>query len=137
MSGLTCCILPLSNCWGQPYDGAANMMGHLRDVATRIQEEQPSAIKVHCLAQCLNLGLQSVSRKCQPIRKALDVTMELTKLILYSPKFPQIFQQCKQELSPEGTGLRPLCPTRWTVRTEAINALIRNYPAIAQALKQI
>ena len=134
---LICCILPLSNCRGQSYDGASNMMGHLRGVATRIQEEQPSAIKVHCLAHCLNLCLQSVSRKCQPIRNALDVTMELSKLILYSPKRYRIFQQCKQELSPEGTGLRPLCPTRWTVRTEALNSLIRNYSAMAQALQQI
>ena len=120
------CILPLSNCRGQSYDGAANMMGHLRGVATTIQEEQPSAIKVHCLAHCLNLCLQSVSRKCQPIRNALDVTMELSELILYSPKCSQIFQHCKQELSPEGTRLHPLCPTRWTVRTEALNSLSRH-----------
>ena len=130
------CILPLSYCRGQSYDGATNMMGHLRGVARRI-EGQPSAIKVHCLAHCLNLCLQSVSRKCQPIQNALDVTIELSKLILYSPKRTQIFQQFKQEVSPEGTGLHPLCPTRWTVRTEALNSFIRNYSAIAQALQQI
>lgn len=84
--GLVCCILPLSNCQGQAYDGASNMMGHLRKVATTLQNEQLSAIQVHCLAHCLNLCLQDVARKCQPIRIALDVTMELSKLILYSPK---------------------------------------------------
>ena len=57
------CILPLSNCRGQSYDGASNMMGHLRGVATRIEEQQPSAIKVHFLAHCLKLCLQSVARK--------------------------------------------------------------------------
>ena len=36
------------------------MMGHLTGVATRI-EEQPSVIKVHCLAHCLNLCLEKVS----------------------------------------------------------------------------
>ena len=51
------CILPLNNGRGQAYDGSSNMMGHLRGVATRIQEEQPSALKVHCLAHCLNLCL--------------------------------------------------------------------------------
>ena len=131
------CILPLSNCRGQAYDGAANMMGHLRGVATVIENEHPSAIKVHCFAHCLNLCLQDAAKKCQPVRNALDVTMELSKLILYSPKRTLIFQSCKQALSPEGTGLRPLCPTRWTVRTEAINAVLKNYAAIVQALEQI
>ena len=41
---LICCILPLSNCREQAYDGAANMMGHLRGVATVIENEHPSAI---------------------------------------------------------------------------------------------
>ena len=36
-----------------------------------------------------------------------------------------------------GTGLRPLCPTRWTVRNEAINVVLSNYPALIEALNQI
>ena len=38
------CILLLSNCRGQAYDGAANMMGHIRGVATVIENEHPSVI---------------------------------------------------------------------------------------------
>jgi len=63
--------------------------------------------------------------------------MELSQLIRYSPKRSLVFQQCKEELSPEGTGLRPLCPTRWTVRTGAFNAVLKNYAAILQALQEI
>ena len=99
------------------------MMGHLSGVAQQIQSEQPAAIKVHCLAYSLNLCLQDASKKCQPIRNALDNIMELSQLIRFSPKRALVFQQCKQELSIGGVGLRPLCPTRWTVRTEAINAV--------------
>ena len=108
------CILPLSNCRGQAYDGASNMMGHLRGVATQLECEEPSALRVHCFAHCLNLCLQDVAKKCQPIRNALDNVMELSQLIRYSPKRSLVFKQCKEELSPEGTGLRPLCLTRWT-----------------------
>ena len=129
------CILPLELCRGQAYDGAANMMGHLSGVAKQLQDEQPAAIKVHCLAHSLNLCLQETAKKCQPIRTALENTMELCKLIRYSPKRTNLLQECKQELSIGGTGLRPLCPTRWTVRTGAINAVIKNYPAILQALQ--
>ena len=127
------CILPLDLCRDQAYDGAANMMGHLSGVAK--QDEQPAAIKVHCLAHSLNLCLQDTAEKCQLIRTALDNTMELCKLIRYSPKRTLLLQECKQELSIGGTGLRPLCPTRWTVRTGAINAVLKNYPTLLQALQ--
>ena len=51
------CILPLSNCRGQAYDGVSNMMGYLRGVATQILKIEPKAIKVHCFAHCLNQKL--------------------------------------------------------------------------------
>ena len=49
------CTLPLSQCRGQAYDGASNMMGHLNGVARQFQKEEPRAISVHCLVHCLNL----------------------------------------------------------------------------------
>lgn len=111
---LICCILPLSNCWGESYDGAFNMMGYLRGMATTLQKED--TFSNLCPLPCLlfkSLPTGCIT-KSQPIRNALDVTMELSKLILYSPKLTLV---CKQEMSIEGTGLRPLCPTRWTIRT--------------------
>ena len=131
------CILPLSNCRGQAYDGASNMMGHLHGVATQILASEPTAIKVHCFAHCLNLCLQDVTRNCQPIRAALDLVMEISQLIMYSPKRSLVFDQCKNDLTPQHTGLRPLCPTRWTVRTSAIDAILKNYPALLEALETI
>lgn len=131
------CALPLAQCRGQGYDGASNMMGHLRGVATQIKAEEAAAISVHCLAHCLNLCLQDTAKKCVPVRIALDIVMEISKLIRYSPKRTLVFEQCKQDLSIPGTSLRPLCPTRWTVRTVAIDAVLRNYPALLEALETI
>ena len=131
------CALPLSQCRGQAYDGAANMMGHLKGVATQIKKDEPRAISVHCFAHCLNLCLQDVTKKTSSVRSALDLIWEISKLIQYSPKRTAIFEQCKKDLALAGTGLRPLCPTRWTVRTEAINAVLRNYPALLEALNQV
>ena len=131
------CILPLSNCRGQAYDGASNMMGHLHGVATQILAIEPRAIKVHCFAHCLNLCLQDATRKCQPIKAALDLAMEISQLIIYSPKRSLVFEQCKNDLTPDRKGLRPLCPTRWTVRTSAIDAILKNYQALLEALETI
>ena len=131
------CILPLSNCRGQGYDGASNMMGHLHGVATQILAIEPTAIKVHCFAHCLNLCLQDVTRKCRPIKAALDLVMEISHLIINSPKRSLVFDQCKNDLTPEHAGLRPLCPTRWTVRTCAIDATLKNYQTLLEALETI
>ena len=56
---LICCSLPLFFCRGQTYDGASNMQGCRKGVATR---ESPSALLVHCFAHKLNLCLQDVGR---------------------------------------------------------------------------
>ena len=63
--------------------------------------------------------------------------MEISQLILYSPKRSLVFEQCKNDLNPQHTGLRPLCPTRWTVRTSAIDAILKNYPALLDSLETI
>ena len=87
------CNLPLSMCHGQAYDGAANMSRLISGVATKILQEEPAALHVHCLAHCLNLCLQDVARQFQPIRDVLDLCIESGKLILLSPKRMQLFNQ--------------------------------------------
>ena len=67
------CTLPLEKCRGQAYDGAANMSGCIRGVATLVKEIQPAAIHVHCLAHSLNLCLQDTARVCLSIREALHL----------------------------------------------------------------
>lgn len=49
---------------------------------------------------------------------------------------PLLFQQSKEDLSIEGTGLRPLCPT-WRVRTAATTAVLKTYSALLQLMQTI
>ena len=112
--------------------------GHLRGVATQLESDHPAALKVHCLARTLNLCLQGAAKKCQPCSwKCMDIVMEVLKLILYSTKHSLVFSECKKEFTPGGTGLQPLCPTQWTVRTRANSAFLRNYAALLQAVNKI
>ena len=67
---------------GQAYDGASNLSGHLIEVAAKILRDVPSALFVDCLEHCMNLTLQAFGHQCGPVRDALDLIMELTKLIL-------------------------------------------------------
>ena len=129
--------LPLSQCVGQAYDGASNMAGHLSGVAKRIQDEEPRALFVHCMAHCLNLCLQECAFSCHCVREALALTSELASLIRASPKRLGLFERIQNDLAPNSPGLKPLCPTRWTVRTAALNAVIKNYTVISCELETI
>ena len=131
------CNLPLSLCRGQAYDGAANMQGKRKGVATRIRNEQPAAVPVHCFAHCLNLCLQDASRKLVYLRDALDTVREISNLIRYSPKRLDLFStklQCSEE---GGVSLKPLCPTRWTARTGAIDAILKDYDLLLETLEEV
>ena len=134
---LTRLNLPIRNCRGQAYDGASNMQGNIKGVATRVQEVEPSAIHVHCLAHCLNLCLQDVAKQCSLVRDALDIFNEILKLIKNSPKRSEVFKSIKAAECPDTPQLRKLCPTRWTMRTASIDSILKNYAALISALEEI
>ena len=49
--------LSISNCRGQCYDGAINMSGVRRGVATQLLTEEPHALYNHCYGHALNLAI--------------------------------------------------------------------------------
>ena len=129
--------LQLTQCRGQAYDAAANMAGRLNGVAMRLQSEQNSILFVHCMAHCLNLCLQDCAHNCSCVRTALGVTSDLANFIRASPKRLALFNKLKNEISFDTPGLKPLCPTRWTVHTGALEAVIKNYAVIIAELEII
>ncbi len=112
--------LPLGQCRGPAYDGASNMSGHISGVAARLQKDEPTTIYVHCFGHSLNLCLQTLARHVLPIREALELAKELGIFIDLSPKRSHMFE--KQQLTPEAPSIRMLCPTRWTVHAQALEA---------------
>lgn len=130
------CNLPVALCRGQAYDGAANMQGRRSGVATRFLEDQPAAIPVHCCAHSLNLCLQDAGRKLTCLRDALELCREIINLIQFSPKRLHLFSSNLQS-SGSGTTLKPLCPTRWTARTAAIDAVLKDYILLMETLEEV
>ena len=109
---------------GQCYDGASNMTGVRRGVATLLQREQPIAYFTHCYGYSLNLAVSDTIKKCVSMKKALDTTHEITKLVKYFPRRQNIFNRLKDEISPGTVGVRVLCPTRWTVHADSMLSII-------------
>ena len=54
-----------------------------------------------------------------------------------SPKRLAIFQHLQKESSPSLPSIKPLCPTRWTVRTSAVDSVLKNYLVLMEALEKI
>lgn len=113
------------------------MSGRLRRVAAWFKAEEASALHVHCLAHCLNLCLQDASQMCSSICDALELVMDIVKIIKFLPKRTTLFDKIKSQLFPESHNLKPLCPTRWTVRTAAISAVLENYEALISTIEEV
>ncbi len=66
------------------------------------------------------------------MKRALDITNEITKLVKFSPRRDNLFNKLKNEMSPGNPGIRVLCPTRWTVRAESMDSIVRNYSVLQE-----
>ena len=75
--------LPLSKVRGQCYNGASNMSGRRSGVAKRIMDEQPLAFYMHCYGHSLNLAVSDMIKNSSTMKKVLDITHEITKLVKY------------------------------------------------------
>ena len=126
--------LKLENCRGQCYDGASNMKGCWKGVATQILTEEPCAIYTHCYGHSLNLACQDAIRNIKVLQNTLSVAFEMSKLLKYSSKHNAIYQSLENELAPSEPGFRTLCPTRWTVRAASLASIRANYSVLQNSL---
>ena len=119
--------LPINQCRGQCYDGAANMAGSRNGVATQISRMEERAVFTHCYGHALNLAVADVLKECSSVRDVLDTVGEISRLLKFSPKRDSQFEKLKDSISPETSGFRTLCPTRWTVRATSLLSVMENF----------
>lgn len=128
--------LKMTQCRGQYYDSASNMTGSKHGVATQLQAEESRAVLTHCYGHSLNLAIGDTMKQSKVCRDALDTAFEISKLIRFSPKRNAAFDRIKVENSADDevpdVGIRAFCPTRWTVRGDAIQSIIDNYFVLQQ-----
>ncbi len=81
-------------------------------------------------------------KKDELLSNCIEFILQLVQLIKFSPKrllFQNIQQQIRfgDDSAAVPSSLRPLCPTRWTVRHSAIDEVLNNYKAFMSCLQQI
>ena len=113
------------------------MCGSRSGASTQICAEEPRAIFVHCYGHALNLAASDTVKRNKILRDTLDTTLEISKLLKFSPRREAIFDKIKAEVSPEGAGFRTLCPTRWTVRAASLASVIANYKVIQAVWEEV
>ncbi|KAF0307093.1 Zinc finger MYM-type protein 1 [Amphibalanus amphitrite] len=129
--------LPLTHLRGLAFDGAANMAGCVRGVQAILREKTTKALFVHCGAHCVNLAAKESCDVSTMLRNALYTINEVGRLFAESLKFREKFAElcvCENE-SPKK--LRPLCPTRWTVRLQAVDAALDRYDEVLSTVEEL
>jgi hypothetical protein len=125
---LLCRQLNLDDCRRQCYDGASNMSGRFSGARARICAQNPKAFYVHCCNHSLNLALEDSSQAIAVVRDTLQYVHDLNVIVRSSPKRLTTFEKIRKDMQTEqevtsrsSTSLRPVCPTRWSLRMSSVN----------------
>ena len=120
------------------------MSGQFAGTAQLIKEKCPNAHYVHCLAHCVNLAAGDACKGSVLIRDAVDFTHKLVGYIRVSGRRRDLFQSIQDDSeittntnAPVRSALRPLCPTRWTVRGESLRSVLLNYSILLATLQEL
>ncbi|XP_054283575.1 zinc finger MYM-type protein 1-like [Macrosteles quadrilineatus] len=132
--------LNIDNCRGQCYDGAGNMKGHMKGTQVRISKIEPRATYIHCFNHALNLAVIDATGAVPEFGNVLQNVHELGKYFNKSAKRTDIMLHHKSDDNlalTKNTKLKPLCPTRWTVRLKSLQAVNSQYETVLSALESI
>ena len=136
------CSLNLTDCRGQTYDGASNMMRTRLGVSTIITEEQPKAIATHCQGHSLSLAVKSLTKECQILQDTMGTAGEICVLVKYSPKREKLLGKLSEniegtlETDQQASRLDKLSVTKWTIRANCFKKIIENYHSVMALWKE-
>lgn len=91
---------------------------------------------MHCGAHCVNLITNQACSASLFVRDSLQWFHELGTLSNQSGKFKGLL--ARQTISEGQTKtVKPLCPTRWTVRGQAVDTVLSQYEAVLSTLEEM
>ena len=94
--------LRLENIIAVCFDGAANMSGIRKGIATRMKECSPLGIYVNCYGHILNLALQDTMTEIETLRNALGTIQSLYNFLHGSTKRHALFKDitvCEEDVA--------------------------------------
>ena len=116
------------------FDGAANMSGIRKGLATRMKECSPLGIYVHCCGHLLNLAFQDTMTEIETLRNALGTIQSLYNFVHGSTKRHALFKAIEVHEEDVTLTLKSLSTTRWSCRLAAVRTVLEQVPRIMEAL---
>ena len=86
----------------------------------------------HCYGHALNLAVADAIKSVKCMSDALDTVREIGKLVKKSPQRNTKLDQIREETTNESRGVHAFCPTRWTVRGEALASVLNNHDELME-----
>ena len=120
----------------QCYDGAATMSGIKNGVQQKLKSLAPQAFFIWCCCHNLNLPLVSSAQQIRNIKIFFGIVQKIYTFITASPKRNTIFTGTQEGLK-QVKRLKALSDTRWSSRSESLQAIYDLYPCIVKTLEII
>ncbi|XP_068671129.1 zinc finger MYM-type protein 1-like [Montipora foliosa] len=124
----------LENISAECFDGAANMSGIRKGLATRMKECSPLGIYLHCYGHLLNLALQETMTENETLRNTRGTIQSLYNFLHGSTKCHALFKDIEIHEEDVALTLKYLSTTRWSCRWAAVRAVLEQVPRIMEAL---
>ncbi|KAF0706982.1 52 kDa repressor of the inhibitor of the protein kinase-like isoform X1, partial [Aphis craccivora] len=137
LNGLMSCGVDCNYLYGQGYDGASNMAGHMQGVQAHVRAMYPKALYIHCAAHSLNLAVSTASN-IKPIRNCLGI-IEKLYVFFNTPKRNNVLLSCieNSDTDMKVKTLKRLCATRWVQRYDAVHDFVELFEFVLEALETI
>ena len=94
--------IPIQDCRGQGYDGAAAMSSGRVGAQAEIRKQAPKPIYTHCAGHCLRLVIVHAC-VLTPVRNMIDKVKEVCISFNYSPKRNDLLTAIIQDQYPENS----------------------------------
>ena len=123
--------LKFEHCYGQGYDNAATMAGHVSGVQKRILDVNPKAVFVPCNNHSLNLaGVHAASVGI----KSVTFFGTVQKVYTFFSSSTHRWEVLKKYVP---VNLKRFCDTRWCSKHEAVNVFYEYTEHIIEALESL
>ena len=127
--------LDLKKIVGECFDGASNMSGTNKGLATLMKQTSPFAIYVHCYAHRLNLALQDAMSSVECLKNALGTIQSLYNFVGASAKRVATFKDIEVvDTNFLSLSLKSLSDTRWACRYDAMRAIDEQMERVIKVL---
>ena len=119
----------------QGYDGAAVMSGSENGVQSKLRQDHPSAVYIHCMAHKLNLVLVEAC-KANRTANTFFLTLETFYSFFSQPINHAAFKQVQQDFGVKSE-ICMISDTRWACSYKNVSALKKSFVALLKVLREL